>query len=79
MVVPRADPPVGTRGRPFRDLFFSGIVGRSQFPALVLVLENGRQEIEVPLFDNADLFEDSGERAVHNGRRELEVIESLSN
>jgi hypothetical protein len=49
MVVPRDDPPVGTRGRPFRDLFFSGIVGRSQLPALEVVLENGRREIEVPL------------------------------
>ena len=56
MVVPRDDPPVGTRGRPFRDLFFSGAVGRSQLPALEVVLENGRREIEVPLF-GVDLFD----------------------
>ena len=59
MVVPRADPPVGTRGRPFRDLFFSGIVGRSQVPGLAIVLENGRREIEAPFFEKTALFEDA--------------------
>ncbi len=78
MVVPRADPPVGTRGRPFRDLFFSGMVGRSQFPALMLVLENGRREIEVPLL-NTIMFENAVEGRVHMGRRGAEAIESLSN
>jgi hypothetical protein len=47
-VVPLADPPVGTRGRPLRDLFFSGIVGNNQFPALTAVLEKGRCEAEWP-------------------------------
>jgi histidyl-tRNA synthetase len=79
MVVPRADPPVGTRGRPFRDLFFSGIVGRSQVPGLAIVLENGRREIEAPFFEKTALFEDAGERAVQSGRRGLKAIESLLN
>jgi len=78
MVVPRADPPVGTRGRPLRDLFFSGLDGRSQLPALAVVLENGRR-MEVPFGGKDGLFEEVAERALHSGRRGVEAIESFSN
>jgi hypothetical protein len=67
MVVPRDDPPVGTRGRPFRDLFLSGMVGRSQLPALAIVFENGRR-VEVPSYGKDGLFEVAEERAVQRGR-----------
>ena len=79
MVVPRADPPVGTRGRPFRDLFFSGWVGRSQLPGLTDVLEKGRREIEELLLGKVFLFVNADERAGHSGRKGAEAIESLSN
>lgn len=75
-VVPLADPPVGTRGLPFRDLFFSGMVGRSQLPALTAVLENGRR-------DWGELWFEGAEKAVAwarlgpRGRIVLEANESL--
>src|ERR1700712_2260584 len=75
MVVPRADPPVGTRGRPLRDLFFSGLDGRSQLPALAVVVEKGR----VPFGGKDGLFEEVTDKALHSGRRGVEAIESFSN
>jgi hypothetical protein len=78
MVVPLADPPVGTRGRPFLDRFFSGIVGRSQFPGRTAVLENGRREM-VASEEVVVLFDDRAMRAMQTGRKGLEAIESLSN
>jgi hypothetical protein len=44
----------------------------------MLVLENGRREIEVPLL-NTIMFENAVEGRVHMGRRGAEAIESLSN
>lgn len=79
MVVPRDDPPVGTRGRPFRDLFFSGKLGRSQLPALAVVLENGRREVEVPARGRDIVFVAAEGRALHSGRRGGEAMESFSN
>jgi hypothetical protein len=37
--VPLEEPPVGTRGRPFGDLFLSGFVGSSQLPDFIGLLE----------------------------------------
>ena len=77
MVVPLEEPPVGTRGRPFRDRFFSGAVGRSQLPALAAVLEKGRRATEaVPGFDV--LQPEEGMRRVLTGRMGAENSESLS-
>ena len=74
--MPLADPPVGTRGLPFRDRFFSGEVGRSQLPALAAVLENGRRVVEGPFFDVCWV---RVERGVMRGRRGEEDIESFWN
>jgi hypothetical protein len=69
---------VGTRGRPFRDRFFSGCVGRSQLPALAGVLENC-------LHDGLEAVALSALRRVEvakrpcDGRKGVEIIESLSN
>lgn len=52
-------------------------MGRSQLPALAVVLENGRREVDPSLKGNG-LLEDEG-RAVQSGRRGLELIESFSN
>lgn len=43
--MPRADPPVGTRGRPFRDRLASGFEGRSQLPLFRAVFENVRMVV----------------------------------
>lgn len=57
---------MGTRGRPFRERFFSGMVGRSQFPAFGAVLENGRIET---FFDGLlDDWDDWDERRALRGR-----------
>jgi hypothetical protein len=55
------------------------MVGRSQLPALAVVLENGRREIEVALLGQRVVFEEVEERAVDSGRREVEAMESFWN
>lgn len=44
--MPREDPPVGTRGRPLRDLFFSGCVGKSQSPNTAGVVEKALRVVD---------------------------------
>jgi len=51
------------------------MVGRSQLPALDVVFENERREME-SFLNSKGLFEDEG-KAVQNGRRGLEMTESL--
>ncbi len=79
MVVPLADPPVGTRGRPFLDRFASAFDGRSQVADLEEVLEKGRREIEAACCDVDDLFQGRTLREVERGRKGFGVIESFSN
>lgn len=74
--MPLAEPPVGTRGRPFRDRFFSGIVGKSQFPALAEVLENGRRLPDA--FCGLTRFDVEGIEEALIGRRGVDAIDSLS-
>lgn len=78
IVVPLADPPVGTRGLPFRDLFFSGAVGKSQSPARLAVMENGRLDMGVTFFEGVGLRDDQGVERDMMGRSGLEAIESFS-
>lgn len=47
--MPRDEPPVGTLGLPFLDLFFSGCVGSSQLPSCGDVVENARRKDPVVL------------------------------
>ena len=77
MVVPRADPPVGTRGRPFLDFFFSNAVGRSQVPALAVVLEKGRL-VPGETFFGVVLFPYDVMKADPMGRKGNGATESLS-
>jgi hypothetical protein len=77
--VPLAEPPVGTRGRPFRDLLASGFVGNSQFPGLAAVLENGRLELKLPFCKGSGVIPNEGAVRELSGRHEIEDIESLSN
>lgn len=74
--MPLADPPVGTRGLPFRDRFFSGCVGRSQLPPLIGVLEKGRREVVGQFSDAANIRMEEG---VRRGRKGVEDIESFWN
>jgi hypothetical protein len=78
MVVPLAEPPVGTRGLPFLDRFFSGEVGNSQFPAFIAVLENGRRLIEAFFEQSVPLLEGKVKAEIR-GRRGVEDNESRSN
>lgn len=70
---------MGTRGLPFLDLFFSGIVGKSQLPCLAVVLEKVRLAIEVP-FCEVEEIRGQLVRVVQIGLKGVvEAIESLSN
>jgi hypothetical protein len=78
-VVPLADPPVGTRGRPLGDRLFSGLVGRSQFPAFLAVLENGRRGTELTFSWSFGLCKDQGARKAAVDRETDEHIEMFPN
>lgn len=73
-MVPRDEPPVGIRGRPFRDLLFSGSLGCSQSKAGDVVEKHrvaGRIEIEgtkdyIVSMAEADC---SGAIDLHDGRK----------